>query len=48
MEETVNIPLLPYRVKWGRSSESPAWLRITTLKGVEVETGRQIRRLIRT
>ena len=48
MEEPVNIPVLPFRVKQGRRSESLARLRITGLKGVDIEMRRQIRALSRT
>ncbi len=48
MEELVNIPVLLIRVKWGRSSESPASRRNSWLKGVDIENRRQIRDLSRT
>jgi len=43
MEEQVNNPVLAYGAKWGRRSESPAYWRNSTLKGVGVDIRRQIR-----
>ncbi len=48
MDETVNIPLLLLLEKRGRRSETPADLRYSRLKGVEVDSGRQIHLEIRT
>ena len=47
MAETVNIPSLGTRVKWGRRSDTAAHRRNCALKSVGVDARRQIHALSR-